>query len=62
MDALRRGWHRVGLRRSLVHGMSVVPVAVEDVLVNGVALLCVNLASELVRESVEDLLPITPHR
>jgi hypothetical protein len=24
--------------------------------------LCVNLASELVRESVEDLLPITPHR
>jgi hypothetical protein len=24
--------------------------------------LCVNLASELVWESVEDLLPITPHR
>lgn len=44
------------LCRQLVHGVPVIPVRVEHVLVHRVALLCVDLAREGVWQSVERLL------
>src|SRR5579862_4797252 len=49
------------LRRLVVHGASIIPIAVKDVLINGLALLGVEHTIELLGQPIECLFDCDPY-